>query len=520
MTTRWLERFLRPLVIGTMVGCLALALVEIVRLFVPGWSAVLFFAICVLSAVEAQYSYELVRSRYQYHTDVWRFRAVELGALFILVKIGTYVGVPWPAVMADVRMWPQDIAYVFDPKTVSAFILAFLSWLVSTLTSRDLQRLGEPSVYHRGERPPMEALTKRFFWGGGVLLVLSGVARVGTAGLLNLRRPPVSGLILNVLVYYALGLFMLGQVRYVTLRKAWHEQKVEVPEGLVGQWVRYSIVFLMVAGLIAFLLPTRYTMGLLDAMARAIGIVLAVLNFVYMLLLFLISLPFWLLSRLFGKAEGGGPPPPRAPWSAPAPPEQRAGSGWFALLQTIVFWMVAAAVVGFVIWNYLRDHPEVWRALTSSALVRALRALWRALRGQWTRWRATVRRRFRRQTVGERDLEGAEPTRRPWFGVRTPRERVLYHYLGVLRRAKRRGFPRRRSETPSEYEGELVPRLHRAQAEMGSITGAFVEARYSQHPVERERVIRVREWGQRVKAALREVRLSRRPGGRRAGRSR
>jgi hypothetical protein len=519
MNTRWLEGLLRPLVVGTMVGCVALSVVQVIRLFVPGWSAAFFFVACVLAAIEAHYSHQLIQSRSQYHTDVWRFRAVELGTLFILIKIGSYIGVPWPDVVMDVQLWGYEIARIFDPKSVSAFILAFLSWLVSTQTSRDLERLDEPSDFHRAESPPMVTLTKRFFWGGGVLLVLSGVGHIGLTQLLNLRRPPVSGLIVNVLVYYTLGLFMLGQVRYVTLRKAWRELKVEIPMGLVGQWVRYSLVFLALAASLAFLLPTQYTIGLLDAAMRVIRIAFLIISFIYTLLLFLISLPLWLLSRLFGGARRQAPVPPMVPWSAPPLAEQRTGPGWFAVVQTVVFWIVAVGVVSFVIWSYLRDHPEIWRALTSSALIRMLRALWRALRQQFVRWRTTARSYLRRQAAGERGAEMPGRIRRSWFGVRTLRERVLYHYLGVLRRAKRRGFPRRPAETPIEYEAELVPRLPDAQAEMDLITDAFVEARYSQHPVVRVQVAQVREWGQRVKAALREVRLRRRSGGWRAGRS-
>jgi hypothetical protein len=502
-----------------MVGCVALSVVEVVRVFVPDWSALFFFAACILAAVEANYSYRLIQSRSQYHTDVWRFRAVELGALFILIRVGSYIGVPWTGIVQDVQMWAHDISRVFDPKTVSAFILAFLSWLVSTQTARDLQRLDEPSEFLRGDVPPMVTLSRRFFWGGGVLLVLSGVARIGMTELLNLRRPPVPGLIGNVLVYYALGLFMLGQVRYVTLRKVWRELKIEVPAALVGQWVRYSLVFLALSGLLAFLLPTRYTMGLLDAALRMVRFALLVINFVYVLLMFLISWPLWLVSSLFGKIRRSAPLPPSVPWSAPPPPGQETGPGWFAVVQTVLFWVLAVGAVSFVIWSYLRDHPDIWKALASSALIRVLRRWWHALRQRFVRWRATARRRLRRQAPGERAAETSARLRRPWFGARTLRERVLYHYLAVLRRAKRRGFPRRPGETPAEYEAALVPRLPDARADMDLITDAFIEARYSQHPVERAQVARVREWGQRVKAVLRGLKLWRRSGGWRAGRS-
>jgi hypothetical protein len=261
-------------------------------------------------------------------------------------------------------------------------------------------------------------------------------------------------------------------------------------------------------------------MGLLDATGRAIRAVLVFVNTICVLALFLLSWPVRLLLSLLGMPASGGRLLPRPPVSVLETPEQAAAPNWLDLLQTLAFWVVAVAAVGFVIWSYLRDHPEIRQAFTASALFRALRALWRALRGQWTRWRAAVRSRLRRQASGEGDLARRGMARRSWFGVRTPRERVLYHYLGVLRRAKRRGFPRQPPETPDEYEGALAPKLPDARDEMDLITDAFVEARYSQHPVEREQVARVRDWGQRIKAALREVRLGRRSGGRRAGRSR
>ena len=44
----WVKNLFRPLVIGAMVSCIALSLVELVRLFVPAWNGTYLIVSCVL----------------------------------------------------------------------------------------------------------------------------------------------------------------------------------------------------------------------------------------------------------------------------------------------------------------------------------------------------------------------------------------------------------------------------------------------------------------------------------------
>ena len=60
--------------------------------------------------------------------------------------------------------------------------------------------------------------------------------------------------------------------------------------------------------------------------------------------------------------------------------------------------------------------------------------------------------------------------------------------------------------SPDEYRTTLGPHLPQAQGEMDQLTHAFVEARYSQHAIEREDARRVRSSWQQVKTALRTLR--------------
>ncbi len=458
----WVENLFRPLVIGVMFGCIALSLVELVRLFLPdrnlanayindpllkvklvrlflpGWNGTFIVLACVLAALEANYSYRLIRARSLRGSDLLRFRLIEVAVFFLLIKIGSYVGESWTGVLADIQSWPSHLYRVFDLETIAAFVLVLISWHVSTQTTRDFERLHEPPAYHRYDVPPMDSLTGRFFWGGVVLLIAAGLTRIGIAQLLNLRRPSVPGLVLNVLVYFLLGLVMLGQVRFATLRKRWKAGETQVAEELPRRWVRYSLSLIGLAAFLAFLLPTGYTLGLLEVIGYILAVILTVLSLVATLLFWLILLPFaWLMSLLGGEPA---PAPPVEPLSRPFPSDTGgyADPDWFQILRSLVFWVIALGIVFYVVRGYLRDHPELLESLAGLGLVRALRRMWAALRRWLGGWGETLRERVPRGwslRLRRRDRLSKEPFGFFRLGALSPRAQVLYYYLSVLHRA-------------------------------------------------------------------------------------
>nr|NIU61292.1 hypothetical protein [Stutzerimonas stutzeri] len=383
----WLENLFRPLVIGVMFGCIALSVADLVHLFAPTWNATYLVVACVLAALEANYSYRRIRARLLHATDVLRFRVVEIGMFFILLKIGGYAGDRWVDVLADVRTWSSQPLNIFDPETVIAFILALLSWSAATQTLRDLDQISEPPGRYRDYVPPIQKLTSRFFWGGAALLTVAGIARLGLAALLDLRRPSVPGMVLNVLVYFLLGLVMLGQVQFISLHTRWETQRTRIADRLASRWVRYSLATVGLAALVAFLLPTGYTVGLLEIGAAIIDIlvyVFTLLGAILSLILSLLLAPFFLLL-------GMDRPAPRTdlPSLELRQTETRPVGGvapaWFEVLRSLLFWAAALGMVLYVVRTYLHDRPELLKALASLGPIRALRdfliGLWRRLAG-------------------------------------------------------------------------------------------------------------------------------------------
>jgi hypothetical protein len=496
-----LRHWFHPLLISAMIGCIAVAAADLMRFANPAWSRAYFVAGCVLAALEASHSYRVIKARDLRWGELRRFRSAEILTLLILLKIGSFVGDSWGSVLAEIAAWPSQPLRILDPETTIASLLALTSWLLSTLTIRDLERLDDPPEYYLDQPPPGEAIASRFLGGGAMLLAIVGVTRWILESPLNQGRTLLSRLALNVLIYFLLGFVLLGQVRYTTLRRQWRSHETKVSEKLTGRWVRCSFILLGLAAIAALLLPTGYTMGLLEAVASLLGL----FEYIAQLVVLLVAIAAWLLTFLL--PPGGEMPP------LPLEPEDAeitlpAVANWIEVLRSLLFWAVALGAAFYVAHNYLRDYPEILRALLSLGPIRALRALlvgiWRRLTGLATAIGERVPRRLSlRRHVGTQQLR--EPFRFLRLGALSPRERTLYYFLSILRRAGRQGFPRRCSQTPYEYDATLEPHLPFAQQEMDALTQAFVETRYSAHAFDREREKQVRVHWKRVKEAVRAL---------------
>jgi len=344
----------------------------------------------------------------------------------------------------------------------------------------------------------------------------SGLTRIGIADVLNLNRPSVPGLILNVLIYFVLGFLMLGQIQFTRLSGRWQKEGMGVPPGLKGHWIRYTLILLVLAGMIAFALPTAYTIPLLDIAAIVIQLIFYTFHLIFQLLILLAFLLLIPLLRLLGldvpdrQPEAIAPPDldrltPDTSTPSVAPP-------WFEIVRSLLFWAVACIAVFYVIRSYLRDRPELLASVSRFRPIRALRRLVRALRDRLVGladgmgFHIPVRIRLPRP---RRDKEGsgrATPPRLFRLNALSRRERTLYYYLSILRRAAKRGYPRQESQTPYEYDTDLGSTLPQIELELDRVTEAFVEMRYSNHRIGPEREGRVRSDWKRIRTALHSLR--------------
>lgn len=492
----WTERVVRPLVAALLIGAVVLSLVAFAQLLLPGWRGRYLVPFCALVALEAQYSYWLFRYGPLRLADTLRGRAIEAGLLYLALRIAGNVSAG--------RTNPLAGLSSVDGGTVVACTLVLCCWLAGWDIAHELDRLGEPPGLDSEYTSAAERLAGRFFQGGAVLLVAAGLTRVGFADLLNLSRASVAGPLLNVLVYFLLGAVMLGQLRYTTLRHRWRQQRLVVAAGLAGRWLRYSLAFLTLVAILALVLPTSFTVGLLDMLRLLVSLVITLLGLLAYATLAALA---WLISPFFPDLAGGLPPPPPPP-PPPSAPEGAGGGNWIEVLKSLLFWGVVLAGVAYFVHGYLRSHPRVGQFLGRLAPLRLLRrwgaAWWRRLRGYALAVGERLPRRLPSRLRGRVSAPGRP--RAFHLGALSPRERVLYYYLSIVRRAAGQGLPRRATQTPSEYAATLGAKVPEAGHDLSALTRAFLEARYSRHEIGAEGVVRARGHWQRVKAALQALR--------------
>lgn len=499
-------RVLRPLLIAVMFACIALSAATFFQTFAPTWSAAYLVIGVFLISLEAFFSARMVKQYRISGSEWWSFRLAEWVVILFVIKLLSYAVPGWRALVADMAKWQADPTTIFSLEYVAALVLVFFTWMGSTDIAGWLADLDqEPAGPDFSPMVSLGSLQSLFFTGGVIIVVMAGLTQVGLRAVLQIDRPPVGGVIANVLIYFVVGLLLLSQARLELLASRWQASGVDVAPGIKNRWAQLALATLAAIALVALLLPTRYSVSILDIVGIAIAIVANILLIIGYLLNLLL---FWLLGLLAGLMSLFGQAPLPSPAAAPmlptfAPVTPRGPTpDWVALVRSILFWVAIYAIVGYAAWQFLRSRRGWWEALARLPVIgwflTTLVALAARLRGVTRQARAAVRRRLARPPA---------PTLPPhrWLrlGGLSPRELLMYFYLSTAQRAGQAGLPREPSQTAREYATTLRDKLSEGGEDVATLSDAFEVARYSAHPVDKDATATPRRSWERLKRVLR-----------------
>lgn len=505
----WVQAVFQPLVVATMMTCLAVSVVQLLHVLVPTWSGVYLTLIVFLAALEAVAAGRLVRRHRLRGRELLGFRAGEWLLILIALKLGSYAAQGVDTLLADITLWREDIGHLFTIEYFVAIFLTLLAWAMATSIESDLTELAVPDVGVPSDREGIRSrLMTRFYQGGLILLIVAGVARIGIAQILNRAHPPVPGMILNALLYFVLGLLLLSQARLTVLQIRWQAQDIPAATDIDSRWSRSSLIFVLLAVIVSLVLPTSYSFGLLESIGLLLGLTLQIVYFLVGLLAFILFLPFLLLTSLLPGEIARRVPQPAFPSLLPAAPSSEAGGpSPLAVLRTLIFWALVLGIVIYALRSYVGYREDILAELRVHPRLRRLWAvlisLWRQLWGAAADAVAPLRRRL----PGGMPEGAAASSRRLWpwrrLASMSPRERIQYYYLSIVRRGRAVGQPRRLSETPYEYSAALRRQKPDVEPELADLTEGFIEARYSRHAITDEQAGLLRQSWNRIKRVLR-----------------
>ncbi len=526
------------LVLG-LVACLGVVFMRLIDLVVPDWQMHYLPYLFVLVGLESIISFYWRTRPRDLQTSLANYYFAEWVVILLAVKILAYLWHGLRTLQADFGNLVRGVfGTFFSIEFVLSVILAGLVWAITNQFASDLHELegGEDLLQNNDDQAASNRGAIRRGLGNRILAI--GLGLVAMAALADQHLP---GLIQNnasssaaseitIVLFFVLGLVLMSLVHFSALRAAWVYERIPVDPLILRRWITASFLFLGLIGLVAFLLPTDYSLGLLDTIGYLLSWVVTLL----LLLAYVISIPFMaLLAGLFGllRIPAGALAPDQMPIlpRLPTPPPNQtlivdAGPG--ALLQSILFWSVLLGVIGYALRIYFRQNQQLvngqgrkrgWRLVVGMlAWLRARIAHLQANTAQAVQsgWERIVQ--LARRGSGQENWKYTRLKSLP------PQEQVRFYYLAALRRSAEIGIERQPAQTPYEFmqtvekslseQADLNPPAagepQADQAEnpgtvavqdMAALTEAFVEARYSAAEIAPEKVAAAQSYWNRLR---------------------
>jgi hypothetical protein len=502
------------LLVSLMMVSLTMGIVQIGNRLAPNWDGRYLPWVALVVSLEAMYSKRATR-RLSLLSQEWViYRVAEAVLLLVGLKVLLYVIRDPGTLFSDAAQWPEDfLASFFQGEYALAAAFIFALWIFSSSFADDLAELEGDELLVEDELPAAittdrrlvrQQMVDRVILAGALLVILTATVRFDLLTDYGFN-PAVRAGVLHVVSYFLFALAFLSLTQFGILRSSWAIERTPFSKNMGVRWLSYSLLFLLILSALALILPTRYTLGFLTILQYIIGLILFALVTLWGMGMLLIAA----LMSMLGFRNIEQPqeePPPVFPTPPPITPGEITPVPWLEALKSIVFWIVFLGLIVFSVYQYFNQNPELVGKLRGLPFGRWLGRAWRWLQ---TWFQGVNRAVSTAVSAGIRRIrrpEGLRPAGRwGYINLRrlTPRQRVVFFYLALVRRGGERGLTRRPVQTPYEYQEELRAALEGGEEDLTGLTEAFVEARYSKHGVTTEQASRVQRWWEEIRKRLR-----------------
>jgi len=203
----------------------------------------------------------------------------------------------------------------------------------------------------------------------------------------------------------------------------------------------------------------------------------------------------------------------------PTPPPETVGRvhhSWMDVAQSVLFWAIFIGVIGYALYQYFKQNKALLQKIKQARGIKFLVQAWDWIRGRLRGFNLAVTAAVGAGVQRLRAFITRSSPQEAWNFINlrrlTPRQRVLFFYLALIRRGGESGLTRKPFQTPYEYARFLDKSLPEVSESVDSMTESFMEARYSKHTVEADQATSVQSYWERVRRALHELRSRSKPG--------
>jgi hypothetical protein len=225
-------------------------------------------------------------------------------------------------------------------------------------------------------------------------------------------------------------------------------------------------------------------MGLFDTLSALFTLFIQFIMALYGLFLLVLTFISRLLFRTPVDSEAILPqitPPPENP------PAAIPGPMYWELIKSVLLWGSLIVLVIVALRQYIAFNRDLSEELRRFRPLRWFFTVWGRFKASFKKANRSVGD-FLRKSLKRLHNMGPEPAGTgKWDFINphrlTTRQKVIFYYLALVRRAREAGFPRQEDQTPYEYALSLKSSLTEEKDNVDAMTESFIEARYSRHEI-------------------------------------
>ncbi|HSQ27141.1 MAG TPA: DUF4129 domain-containing protein [Anaerolineales bacterium] len=550
-TNRFWFRYASLAISAGLLASFAASFILVGKYFFPGWNGIYFAPVAFITALDGMLSYRRLRHTGFPDKEWILYRFSEWIVILLLLKIGYYLTHTPQAFLMDLnyltnRLWGN----LFSGEFIFSIVVMMVVWMFSgrfadllgTLeVDEALLRVEQESGIYEMRSQAREGLVSLLLTMGVIMVLITSL--LGTEAQVDWRENSAlrSG-VTNLLAYFFLTLFLFSLSQLNLLSTTWIREGLTIRSELVRNWLVTSAVVILFLAVLAGILPTGYSIGLLNVLHYLVTVIMAMISY----LIFFISAPFFMvvafLASIFNFSSAEMLEQPEPVLDLPPPPVDTAPLPWLELLKSILFWLILVGMLAFAVYYYLHENQALWSGLKRLALFRRLAYILRWISEKLSRANQTIQEQVQHgwQAIRSRfqSREFSQIPSRLNLRRLSAREKVFFYYLAMLRRSSERGPARQPWQTPYEYLHELVVSYqtrhhasHQAgleQLELGihqdpdssleaagtqewladtqALTEYFMQARYSTQPVSAQDASMVKRIWDRLRKVFRKQR--------------
>ena len=497
-----------------MVICLAIVAIQFLQWIVPTWDASGMLVLCILAAMEAVASHSLIKRLPTAQRQLLFYRLTEWAIILVLLKLFAELVAGPASLWNNILLWPDKFPFnILNGHFWLTLAPVFLIWEVSNLFDNDLVLLGTVESFLLDERvkltPVRDLIVRRFLNVGMLVVVLAGIPR--QVAIPSTQPVPANSGIPAVVMYFVFGIILLSLTRYTSLVTTWRQARVNIPVQIPRRWFAYSAAVIGALALLVAWMPTNYGMGFLDTITAMIGLIYELVASVYAFVFMLINALFRMLFHT-GKAA---PPVLEQPLTPPQNNLQLnpvpSAINW-TLIKSIFFWVLLIVLVVVALRQYILFNQDLAEELKRFRPFRWLMIFLKRVTTSVKKANKSIGI-FVQSSINRLRNAGKSPINtNEWAYINPrrlePRQKIIFYYLALLRRAGEAGLPRKDGQTPYEYADSLTTRLETGKDGVESLTESFIEARYSRHEIPAKEASRVESLWETIRQLLRTVRKS------------